>query len=81
MTKKQKPENIVKAVYTPEYRAEVVKLALTAPSIAHTRVRSRKPPVISEKTLHGWVTAQKAASATGTTVEATKTVASPLRKA
>ena len=35
---------------------------------------------ISEKTLYGWVSAQKTASAAGTTVEASKAAASELAR-
>ncbi len=72
MSQKQNLQNNQKVIYTTEYRAQVVPLALGAVSIA----QAAWDLGISEKTLHGWVAAQKNASATGTTVEANKAAAS-----
>ena len=68
MSQKQKLQNNKKAIYTTEYRTQAVQLALGAVSIA----QAARDLGISEKTLHGWVAAQKNASATGTTVEANR---------
>ena len=76
MSRKQKPQNHQKAIYTTEYRTQAVQLALGAVSIA----QAARDLGISEKTLHGWVAAQKNASATGTTVEANKAAASELSR-
>jgi transposase len=76
MSQKQKPQNHQKAIYTTEYKAEAVKLALEAASIA----QAARNLGLSEKTLYGWVGAQKTASATGTTVEANKAAASELSR-
>ena len=76
MSQKQKPQNQQKAIYTTEYKAEAVKLAVEAPSVA----QAARNLGISEKTLYGWVAAQKTASATGTTVEAQKAAHSELAK-
>ena len=76
MSRKQKPQNHQKAIYTTEYRTQAVQLALGAVSIA----QAARDLGISEKTLHGWVVAQKSASSQGTTVEANKAVASELAR-
>jgi transposase len=76
MSQKQKPQNHQKAIYTTEYRTQAVQLALGAVSIA----QAARDLGISEKTLHGWVAAQKNASSQGTTVEANKAAASELAR-
>lgn len=76
MKQKQKPQNQQKVVYSPEYKAEAVRLALEAPSVA----QAARNLGISEKTLYGWVSAQKTASASGTTVEAQKAANSELAR-
>ncbi len=76
MNYKHKPKGKQKAVYTPEYRAQAVKLAVEGASIAE----AARNLGISEKTLYGWVSAQKTASAAGTTVEASKAAASELAR-
>ena len=76
MSQKQKSQNHARTAYTPEYRAEAVRLALDGESIA----QAARNLGISEKTLYGWVAAQKTASVTGTTVEAAKTAASELSR-
>jgi len=76
MSQKQQPQNHQKAIYTPEYKAEAVKLALEAPSVA----QAARNLGISEKTLHGWVSAQRTASASGTTVEANKAASGELAR-
>ncbi len=76
MSQKHKSQNHMKAVYTPEYKAEAVKLAIEGASIAE----AARNLGISEKTLYGWVSAEKKAGAAGTTVEANKAVASELTR-
>ena len=76
MKQKQKPQNQQKAIYTTEYKRDAVKLALEAASIA----QAARNLGLSEKTLYGWVAAQKTAGATGTTVEAQKAANSELAK-
>ena len=69
MTKKKHPADITQATYTPEYRAEAVKLALASVTISE----AARNLGISEKTLHRWVSAERKAGASGTTVDAMKT--------
>lgn len=76
MSHKQKPGNPIKAVYTPEYRAEAVKLVEANGSIT----QAARNLGIPAKTLQGWVSAQRSASATGTTVEANKATANELAR-
>lgn len=55
MTKKKHPTDITQAVYTPEYRAEAVKLA-RASVFVNEAARNLD---ISEKTLHRCVSAER----------------------
>ena len=76
MSRKQKPQNQKKAIYTTEYKAEAVKLALEAASVA----QAARNLGLSEKTLYGWVSARKTASASGMTVETNKAANSELAR-
>ncbi len=52
MGQKYKPSNGIKTVYTPEYRAEAVTLALASESPAE----AARNLGISARTLRGWLT-------------------------